>query len=139
MDGHKIHLTLQLSDFCSQHGIILYCLYPNATHLLQPADVSVFKPLKSLWKSHVREWQTQNLGKSLTRVHFATILDKAVRQIGRLTISNGFLACGLFPLNPDAIDYTKCVSRVTESSLDEIQTTHANTTQSVQNLQGTPA
>lgn len=42
VDGHKSHLSLQLSKFCETNGIILVALYPNATHLLQPMDVAVF-------------------------------------------------------------------------------------------------
>lgn len=47
VDGHKSHLSLELSEFCNNNGIILYGLPPNTTHIMQPADVSVFKPLKS--------------------------------------------------------------------------------------------
>ena len=46
IDGAKTHLTLHLSNFCAQNGIELYCLYRNATHIIHPADVSVFRPIK---------------------------------------------------------------------------------------------
>ncbi|KAJ8927279.1 hypothetical protein NQ314_020282 [Rhamnusium bicolor] len=46
IDGHKSHMTLALNQFCEDNGIILYALPPNTTHILQPADVSVFRPLK---------------------------------------------------------------------------------------------
>ncbi|KAG5858417.1 hypothetical protein JTB14_010103 [Gonioctena quinquepunctata] len=46
MDGHRSHMTQPLSEFCQNNGIVLYALPPNTTHILQPADVSVFKPLK---------------------------------------------------------------------------------------------
>ncbi|XP_036342576.1 uncharacterized protein LOC118751857 [Rhagoletis pomonella] len=67
VDGHKSHLTLELSEFCNRNQIILYALPPNTTHIMQPADVSVFKPLKSDWKTTVREWQSTNLGQPLTK------------------------------------------------------------------------
>nr|CAH7750980.1 unnamed protein product [Callosobruchus chinensis] len=54
LDGHKSHLSLQLSRFCSQNEIIVYCLPPNATHMIQPCDVSIFRPLKAAWKKAVR-------------------------------------------------------------------------------------
>ncbi|KAJ8914047.1 hypothetical protein NQ315_017566 [Exocentrus adspersus] len=53
-DGHKSHMTLPLSRFCKQQDIILYALPPNTTHILQPADVSVFKPMKQEWKDTVK-------------------------------------------------------------------------------------
>lgn len=46
LDGHTSHLTLALSEFCSNNEIILIALCANATHILQPLDVAVFRPLK---------------------------------------------------------------------------------------------
>lgn len=57
VDGHKTHLTMGLSEFCSSNGIILYALPLNTTHIMQPTNISVFKPLKTAWKKTVREWQ----------------------------------------------------------------------------------
>lgn len=45
IDGHKSHMSLTLSEFCSANQIELVALYPNATHVIQPMDVVVFKPL----------------------------------------------------------------------------------------------
>ena len=50
-------MTLELSTFCEENSIILYALPPSTTHIMQPADVSVFKPLKTEWKKTVKEWQ----------------------------------------------------------------------------------
>jgi hypothetical protein len=49
VDGHRSHLTFNVSKFCAENGIILFALYPNATHILQPADVALFKPRKILF------------------------------------------------------------------------------------------
>lgn len=46
VDGHRSHLSPEVSTFCSEQ-IVLIALHPNSTHLLQPADVSVFRPLKA--------------------------------------------------------------------------------------------
>lgn len=56
IDGHKSHMTLALSEFCDENRIILYALPLNTTHILQPADVSIFKPIKQKWKNTVRQW-----------------------------------------------------------------------------------
>ena len=116
VDGHKSHLTLHLSKFCDERRIILYALPANTTHMMQPADVSVFKPLKSDWKRTVREWQEQNLGEQLNKKNFCPLLEKAIASDKnlKLTIQNGFRKCGLFPLDPNAVDYTKCVKNTIE-------------------------
>jgi hypothetical protein len=49
VDGHRTHLTYQLSEICSELGIILLCIHPDATRLLQQLDVATFSPLKLGW------------------------------------------------------------------------------------------
>lgn len=47
VDGHGSHLSARGNwKACKKLKIILFNLYPNATFLIQPADVSVFKSLK---------------------------------------------------------------------------------------------
>ena len=123
IDGAKTHLTLHLSNFCAQNGIELYCLYPNATHIIQPADVSVFRPIKLGWRQAVHKWQGDNPNKCLTKVNFAPLLanvftDKATPA----TIRSGFRACGLFPLDPNAVDYSKCVRDLQRKGTNDVGT-----------------
>ncbi|XP_072389327.1 uncharacterized protein [Diabrotica undecimpunctata] len=42
VDGHKSHLSYQLSLLCNELQIEVIALYPNATRILQPCDVSIF-------------------------------------------------------------------------------------------------
>lgn len=112
VDGHKSHMTMELSEFCENNKIILYALPPNTTHIMQPADVSVFKPLKSEWKNTLREWQnkTENINKVLSKCTFCPLLHSVLSAIDlEDTIKNGFRKCGLYPFNPENVDYTKCV------------------------------
>ena len=110
LDGHKSHMSYTLSEECSKRHIIIYTLLPNSTHILQPADVSVFKPLKSTWKLTVREFQREHPNTVVTRVNFAALIDKTIGVAAKeSTVRNGFRACGLFPWNPDVVDYSKCM------------------------------
>lgn len=112
LDGHKSHLTYDLSILCNELNIEIIALYPNATRILQPCDVAVFRPIKIGWKKAVREFYEQNPGQVLNKVTFAPLLEKVVNNnIKAETLINGFRACGLFPFNPDAVDYTKCLGK----------------------------
>lgn len=128
IDGHKSHLNPEISQFCSDNGIILYGLLPNCTHLLQPTDVSVFKPLKSQWKVTLRNWQMANIGKPLTKIDFCPLLEDVLikKTAGNLstTIKNGFRKCGLFPFDPDAVDYSKCV----QNQMENLQSSNIQST-----------
>lgn len=122
LDGHCTHLTYKVSKLCTKLNIILICLYPNSTRLLQPADVSVFKPLKNGWRKSVLEWRRRNPLDTLTKEKFACVLKEVVRTIEPETIKSGFRCCGLFPWNPLALDYSKCLGARKESKVSTSKT-----------------
>ncbi|KAJ8917915.1 hypothetical protein NQ315_002608 [Exocentrus adspersus] len=85
--------------FCNKNGIILYALPPNATHLLQPANVAVFKPLKEYCRQEVREWQYQNENRVVTKTEFCPIFQKVLHHPNMPTnMKNGFKACGVISI-----------------------------------------
>lgn len=122
VDGHKSHMSLMLSTMCEDLQIILYALPPNTTHILQPADVSVFAPLKAYWKSTVREFllKPENLNCAVTKTNFCTLLNEAIKHPNMPdNIKNGFRRCGLYPFDANSPDYTKCV----RNTLENVQST----------------
>ena len=54
VDGHASHITTAAIQYCVDYKIILLCLPPHTTHLLQPLDVGIFSPLATAYKSHVQ-------------------------------------------------------------------------------------
>lgn len=103
LDGHSSHLSLELSTFCEKEQIMLISLYPNTTHVSQPLDVSVFFPLKEVWKSVVREWRLKHPNNKLKRTDFSKLLEGALGKLSNKTLENGFKHCGLFPFSPEVI------------------------------------
>lgn len=103
LDGHSSHLSLHVSTFCAKENIILISLYPNTTHICQPLDVSVFKPLKTKWRDDVRIWRSNNFDEKLTRTDFCPLLRKALDELTVETVANGFKHCGLYPFTSDVI------------------------------------
>ena len=106
-------MSYGLSDECSQLKTIIYTLLPNATHILQPADLAVFKPLKTTWKVTVRNYQKDHPNAVVTRASFASLIDQTMNISAKdTTIRNGFRACGLYPWDPNAVDYSKCITAI---------------------------
>ncbi|KAF6200403.1 hypothetical protein GE061_006706 [Apolygus lucorum] len=108
VDGHKSHLSMELSKFCAENEIIVYCLPPNATHIVQPCDVGIFRPLKAAWKNVVRISKQSNI--VTTKLNFAGLFKRAFDSVKVNVIQKSFEACGLYPLNEDVVDYSKCIS-----------------------------
>nr|XP_029720502.1 uncharacterized protein LOC115262239 [Aedes albopictus] len=125
VDGHASHNSLEVADLCQSLGIVLISLYPNTTHITQPADVAVFKPLKSEYRQYVEAWKVENPACVLTLPHFGGVLSKAVETgITTKTIKNGFRACGLQPFDPNAVDYSKCIAKSKAAILESSGTSN---------------
>ncbi|KAK9693281.1 DDE superfamily endonuclease [Popillia japonica] len=101
--GHRSHLASTLSDIYWENQIILRALYPNSTHILQPMDASMFHPLKTQWKKKVRNWKIENNGARFNKEYFCPTLKKALNNIPKETLTNGFQSCSFSSLNSDNI------------------------------------
>ncbi|CAH2009014.1 unnamed protein product, partial [Acanthoscelides obtectus] len=109
LDGHNTsHISLALSEFCKEKGIVLVALLPNSTHILQPLDVAVFRPVKATWRNVVHDFRFKNEGAKIRRSDFSNLVKACFEKcLKQETIKKGFECCGLFPFNPESINYSK--------------------------------
>ena len=117
VDNHSSHTSLDACETAKEFGIELVFLYPNSTFLLQPADVTVFRCLKSLWKEENRKLRAKEV--PITKLNFAELFLRAFTKIPAMTIKTGFFKCGLCPLDSSNVDYTKCIGK--KSSTAEVE------------------
>lgn len=124
LDGHASHITIALSEYCEENKIELVLLPPNATFILQPLDVAVFKSLKDRWRKFLRkkdfEMRRQGIMKfDITKKNFATVLGEFItNEFSSYAIKSGFRACGIYPWNKDAVQYHKLLKQ-SEFSIQE--------------------
>ena len=59
-DFHDTRNNYHLAKRMNELSIIVICLYPNSTHILQPLDVSCFRPLKNQWKKAMAKFNRDN-------------------------------------------------------------------------------
>ena len=124
MDGHRSHINIAATEFCIDHGIILYCLPPHSSHILQPLDISCFGPIKKLWNSAIDDFKSMH-NIAMNRAHFFPVFDKAWSKASDKKHSvGGFRRAGLVPYNPDAIDYNVLILKHTNETIEE-QTSYA--------------
>ena len=107
LDGHSSHVTLPLVKFCREKKLKIISLYSNATHILQPLDIALFHPFKEIWKKTVAKWKVENGTINIKKDQFAIVLQKALQSFSeeKNIVKNGFRAAGLFPFDPNAVDY----------------------------------
>ncbi|CAH2009353.1 unnamed protein product, partial [Acanthoscelides obtectus] len=83
-DGHKSHVSCELSLRCNDLNTEVIALYPNATRILQPCDVAVFRPINMGWKKAVREFNEKNPGELVNKLTFAPLLENFEENIVKL-------------------------------------------------------
>ena len=108
VDGHSSHMILDLIDLARENNIILFCLPPHTTHLLQPLDVSVFKSLKDHFYRSLRAFCFVKRNVVVSKKEFASVVKEPFEKA--FSISNvkaGFKKCGIYPFDPNVIDQSK--------------------------------
>ena len=107
LDGHSTHYQPELIKYAKSNDVVLMCLPPHTTHESQPLDASVFKPLKQNWNAACSKFMQQNPGKVITKCNFSSLLSEAWNKTMVPTvITAGFRRSGIYPFNPDIIDYS---------------------------------
>ena len=55
LNRYSSHNTLQFDQYCKEHNIIMLCMPPHSSYLLQPYDVGCFVLLKRFYGDGVSE------------------------------------------------------------------------------------
>ena len=126
LDGHGSHYQPELIQYARESVVILVCLPPHTTHESQPLDTCVFKPLN--WQEACHHYIQANPGKIVTKYTFSTLLNEAWgKTMVPNIISSGFKRSGIYPFNPNAIDYGVDGSMLEKQSHSETSSIPVNT------------
>uniref|UniRef100_A0A2C9KNC9 DDE-1 domain-containing protein n=1 Tax=Biomphalaria glabrata TaxID=6526 RepID=A0A2C9KNC9_BIOGL len=104
VDAHTSHTSfLEISPICSQNKIILYCLLPHASDIIQPLNQAFLSTFKPAWSDALKQ-HVANTGKGVKLESFAGVLKSVWNKVATPEIaSDSFEAAGIFPLNPSKI------------------------------------
>ena len=104
VDGHSTHIDVEISKFCKENGILLYCLLPHSSHITQPLDVGFFGALKTSWGKAVDKYKISHMGSSVTKESFAAVFNTAwTGAVKMATIVNSFARAGIYPIDRSAV------------------------------------
>ena len=104
LDGHASHVTVDVVELARRNDIHMLCLPAHTTHILQPLDVGVFKPLKTCYYKACKKYITEHPGRVVTTEVIASLLATAWPQaVTPVNIMAGFKKCGVYPLNPGEV------------------------------------
>jgi hypothetical protein len=103
-DNLSSHISFKMVKKAIEEDIHFVFFLPNSTHLLQPLDVAVFRPVKGSWVLVLRNWKEKNTG-ALQKSVFPKLLRKTIEQTSNMegNIRSGFSATGIHPFNPSKV------------------------------------
>ena len=103
-DNHGSHFSPRVIASCIEHNIRFVTILPNSTHICQPLDVSVFKPLKVLWRAVLDCWRKESRRTgTIPKETFPRLLARAFAHVKGENLVAGFKASGIVPLNCDEV------------------------------------
>ena len=119
VDGHTTHIDLEISQFCKENGILLYCLLAHSSHITQPLDVSFFGALKNSWAKAVDKYKISHMGSSVTKESFALVFCTVWTGVVKMaTIVNSFARSGIYPIDRSAVGNPGPATLYSESTTD---------------------
>ena len=108
-------------DICIENNTVLYCLPPHNTNVLQPLDVSVFRPFKNHFSKITDHIKIAMFMKPITinKTNFTIKLKDAFdKSVTMTTIQNKFRKCGIYPFDRNATDKSRLMPSNNNKSLE---------------------
>ncbi|XP_031729111.1 uncharacterized protein LOC116397635 [Anarrhichthys ocellatus] len=102
LDNLKAHISLKAVEKAKSNGIVLLTLPPHTSQRMQPLDVTVYGPFKTLYSRALDGWMRSNSGKTVSIYQIAGLVNEAfLSAVTPRNITSGFKSTGIFPYNRD--------------------------------------
>lgn len=107
-DGHKSPVNLEVVEAARREDVVLLCLPPHCSHILQPLDAGLFVLLKQRFTALVGEGCVTDSHFAVSKKEFSGVFkgtyQVAKEEEGVRIVTDGFRKCGIYPLNPFIIN-----------------------------------
>jgi hypothetical protein len=103
VDSHKSHNLYKFYKFCKEEKIIILCMPPYSSYLLQPLNVGCFSPLKQAYSNKINslaQYSTKKIKKEAFLLAFKAAFDKLITKEN---ICAGFRGAGLVLHNLEVV------------------------------------
>ena len=103
VDGHNSHVSAAFIGHCLVRAIDIMILPPHSSHMTQPLDVGIFRPLKQRVLAEVDQYSIYIPG-ALTKKEWGTLIATGrAKAMNSHNISLGWRNSGIWPLNPQKL------------------------------------
>ena len=109
-DGHDSHIIAEFIAHCMENNILIMILPPHSSHLTQPLDVGVFKPLKTHMATEIEPLMRSGVARIQKLEWLTAFVAAHNKALCSKNILGGFRGTGIHPFLP-----TKVLHRVLSS------------------------
>lgn len=106
-DGHKSPVNLEVVEAARKEDVILLCLPPHCSHVLQPLDAGLFVLLKQRFAALLGDGCATDTHVAVSKKEFSGVFKGTYQVVkeeeGVRTVKEGFRKCGMYPVNHFAI------------------------------------
>ncbi|KAA0721632.1 hypothetical protein E1301_Tti024293 [Triplophysa tibetana] len=100
LDTHVSHLSIEGLCYAKSNSVVMLSFPPHCPQSVQPLERSVYEPFKKCVNAAIDSWMLGGPGRSLTIHHIPGIVSSALPlAVAPDDITDGFKACGVFPLD----------------------------------------
>jgi hypothetical protein len=103
LDGHGSHVTPEFDQYCLDQSIIVLCMPPHSSHLLQSLDVGCFSVLKRSYGKRVETLMSLGVNQIDKQEFLSIYQDARAEALHQNNVRSGFAATGLVPYEPDRV------------------------------------
>ena len=103
LDGHESHIKYDVRELAVKHKIEIAKLPAHTTHILQPLDVAIMKPMKGLYDQAAHSLFLKER-RYIQKIDFPSLIGEVWRGFKPEYAINGFRKTGIIPLNRNAIE-----------------------------------
>lgn len=108
LDCHNSHCSLAAIEYGRENGIEMLSLPLHSTHVLQPLDCSVLKPLKSFYNKEATLFIHNHPNSTINKNNFGKLFSAAWKKAVAVGIATkGFECTGIYSFKPRAISEDK--------------------------------
>ncbi|CAF4483235.1 unnamed protein product, partial [Didymodactylos carnosus] len=109
LDEHSYHHSVRTIELTTENDIVLLCLPPNSTRILQPLDVAFFKPIKQKYREILDEYYQTSQHNDISKKVFPTLINKLFQSpaVRKVNIIKSFMNAGIYPLDKTFINSQK--------------------------------
>ncbi|PWW71861.1 DDE-domain-containing protein, partial [Tuber magnatum] len=140
LDGFDSHCIKEFLGYCNLYKIVVFCLLPHISHLVQPLDVVVFQPYKYYYTEAVESaTRTRCTEFDKIEVEFLNTLPSILSFIFKsTTIQSAFKKTGLISYNSEVVFEmlvaVKSANKLCTITLPQLSTDLPTIPQTIQSL-----